>query len=253
MHFSDSGREVWFNHVMNDRTQNDVFSAGTNEAAVSEAHARQLAESLRAGNGAPDHDFDQFMNYEDRRVSSEYWTPVRVATRTAQWLEYFGVQSVVDVGSGVGKFCVAAALSGSCQFTGIEHRTRLVAAARMLARTFQVEDRVEFVQSSTSVLGWPRADAYYLYNPFGENLCRIENQLDGDVELGIDRYKREIAETERFIEHAPLGTFLITYNGFGGRVPDSYEQVAIDRDQPYVLRMWRKTRQTSAGRVLRSG
>jgi hypothetical protein len=129
----------------------------------------------------------------------------------------------------------------------------LVTAARALARTFDVEDRVDFVQSSMSEVGWPRADAYYLYNPFGENLRRIENQLDGDVELGIDRYKREIAEAERFIEHAPRGTFLVTYNGFGGRVPDSYEQVAIDRDHRYELRMWRKTRQASAGRVLRSG
>lgn len=231
---------------MKDHTQDDVSGAGANDA-------REVAEALRAGQVAHDDDFDQFMTYEDRRVSFDYWTPIRVATRTAQWLDYFGVQSVVDVGSGVGKFCVAAALGGRCQFTGIEHRTRLVTAARALARTFNVEDRVDFVQSSTSDVGWPRADAYYLYNPFGENLRRIENQLDADVELGIDRYKREIAVAERFIEHAPRGTFLVTYNGFGGRVPDSYEQVAIDRDHPYELRMWRKTRQTSAGRVLRSG
>jgi predicted RNA methylase len=238
---------------MKDRTQNDVAGAESNEASSNEAGARELAETLRAGDLAHDDDFDQFMAYEDRRVSSDYWTPVGVASRTAQWLDYFGVQSVVDIGSGVGKFCVAAALGGRCQFTGIEHRTRLVAAARALARTFHVEDQVDFVQSSTSDVSWPRADAYYLYNPFGENLRRIENQLDGDVELGIDRYKREIAEAERFIEHAPRGTFLVTYNGFGGRVPDSYEQVAIDRDHRYELRMWRKTRQTSAGRVLRSG
>jgi SAM-dependent methyltransferase len=255
-HFTDSdatSREVWFNHIMRDRTQNHASTAETNDASSIEADARELAETMRAGNVAHDDDFDQFMPYEDRRVSSDYWTPVRVATRAAQWLDYFGVQNVVDVGSGVGKFCVAAALGGRCQFTGIEHRTRLVTAARALARTFDVEDRVDFVRSSLSDVSWPRADAYYLYNPFGENLCSLEYQLDADVELGIDRYKREIADAERFIEHAPRGTFLITYNGFGGRVPDSYEQVAIDRDLPYELRMWRKTRPMSAGRVLRSG
>lgn len=218
-----------------------------------DAGARELAETLRSGHEANDQDFDQFMQYENRRVSTMYWTPIRVATRAAQWLDYFGARSVVDVGSGAGKFCVAAALGGNCQFTGIEQRMRLVAAARALARTFEVEDRVEFVQSTRSDGGWPQADAYYLYNPFGENLYRFEDQLDGEVESGLDRYKREIAHAERFIDQAPRGTLFVTYNGFGGRVPDSYEQVAIDRDHPFELRMWRKARQTSSGRVWRSG
>jgi predicted RNA methylase len=223
------------------------------ESEASEADPRQIGDALRAGQGAEDDAFDQFIPHEDRRVSSEYWTPVVVATRAAQWLDYFGARSVVDIGSGVGKFCVAAALASDCRFTGIEHRVRLVAAARALARTFEVEDRVTFLESTIIDAGWPKADAYYLYNPFGENLARHEFQLDRDVELGIDRYKREISAAERFIEHAPRGTFLLTYNGFGGRVADSYEEVAVDRDLPYELRMWRKTRQTSAGRVWRNG
>jgi SAM-dependent methyltransferase len=223
------------------------------ESEASEADPRRIGDALRAGHGADDDAFDQFIPHEDRRVSSEYWTPVVVATRAAQWLDYFGARSVVDIGSGVGKFCVAAALASDCRFTGIEHRERLVAAARALARTFEVDDRVAFLESTMIDAGWPKADAYYLYNPFGENLCRHEYQLDRDVELGIDRYKREISAAERFIEHAPRGTFLLTYNGFGGRVADSYEEVAVDRDLPYELRMWRKTRQTSAGRVWRNG
>jgi hypothetical protein len=227
--------------------------ADTDPDEASDGEARKLGDSLRAGHGADDDEFDQFIPRMDRRVSADYWTPVRVATRAAQWLDYFGARSVVDIGSGVGKFCVAAALGGHCQFTGIEHRTRLVHAAQELARTFEVEDRIDFVSSAMSDAGWPRADAYYLYNPFGENLCQYEYQLDRDVELGIDRYKREIAAAERFIEHAPRGTFLLTYNGFGGRVPDSYEEVAVDRDLPYELRMWRKARQAGNGRVLRSG
>lgn len=239
------------NHPAKPRLGASVTADGASPAR--DADARGLAETLRAGHEANDQDFDQFMQYENRRVSTEYWTPIRVATRAAQWLDYFGARSVVDVGSGVGKFCVAAALAGNCYFTGIEQRTRLVAAARALAQTFEVDDRVDFVQSTLSEVGWPPADAYYLYNPFGENLYRFEDQLDGEVESGLDRYKREIAQAERFIEHAPRGTLLVTYNGFGGRVPDSYEQVAIDRDHPHELRMWRKARQTGTGRVLRSG
>lgn len=229
-----------------------MTSEHTDPLDVVEAHA--LGDALRAGLSSESDDaFDQFIPYQDQRVSTEYWTPLRVATRAAQWLNYFGARSVVDVGSGVGKFCVAAALGSACQFTGIEHRPRLVEAARTLAHLFEVSDRVSFVQSAMLDIGWPKADAYYLYNPFGENLCSEKFQLDRDVELGLARYQREIAAAERAIEQAARGTFVITYNGFGGRVPDSYEEVAIDRDLPYELRMWRKTRQIASGRVWRAG
>ena len=85
---------------------------------------------------------------------------------------------------------------------------------------------------------WPRTDGYYLYNPFGENLCARKDQLDTSVELTVARYRREIAEAEQFFARAPAATLLLTYNGFGGRVPDSYREVAAHRDQPYEL--WQK-------------
>ena len=43
-----------------------------------------------------------------RRVSSVYWTPVRVARRAAQIFDDLGVSRVLDVGSGPGKFCIVA-------------------------------------------------------------------------------------------------------------------------------------------------
>jgi predicted RNA methylase len=223
------------------------------EPGEAAAAAHVLSAALRARTCDDNYAFDRFLPFADRRVSEEYWTPLQVAVRAAQWLDYFDARTVVDVGSGVGKFCVAAALAGGCRFIGLEQRVRLITAAHALARTFEVEDRVEFVQSNFIAQSWPRADAYYLYNPFGENLCRRDHQLDADVELGLERYKRDVAAAEQFLESVPIGTFLITYNGFGGRVADSYEEVAIDRNLPYDLRMWRKSRQLGARRVLRSG
>jgi predicted RNA methylase len=225
----------------------------TLETSASLENARVLRASLLSGECDDNDAFDQFLPDADRRVSAQYWTPLQVASRAAQWLQYFGARSVVDVGSGVGKFCVAAALTCGCRFTGVEHRARLVDAADVLARTFEVDDRVAFIRSTSIARSWPDADAYYLYNPFGENLSRRDYQLDSDVELSLDRYRRDVAAAERFIEAAPIGTFLLTYNGFGGRIPDSYEEVAIDRAQVHELRMWRKSRQLGSRRVLRAG
>jgi predicted RNA methylase len=203
--------------------------------------AEELADELRAGGQPDDEAFDRFLPIRLRVVSGMFWTPVAVAARTAAWFTELGVVSVVDIGSGAGKFCVAAALGGGCRFIGLEQRPRLVAAAARLARQFRVDDRVQFIAASLDPCTAPAADAYYLYNPFGENRFGPEAHLDEDVELGEDRYRRDVAAVEELLERVPTGTYVVTYNGFGGRVPDGYDQVRVDRTLPNMLRMWQKS------------
>jgi len=45
------------------------------------------------------------------------------------------------------------------------------------------------------------------------------------------------------MHRAGIGTYVVTYNGFGGRIPMNYEEVHVDRETPNVLRAWRKTRE----------
>lgn len=200
-----------------------------------------IAKAMRTGAPPPDAAFDRHMPASTRSASGKYWTQLVVAHRAAQWFDELRVGSVVDVGSGAGKFCVAAALAGSSRFTGLEHRPHLVAAARELARTFGVEDRVSFVDDVLGEGPVPAADAYYLYNPFGENLFWKGERLDDEVELSEQRFARDVAAAEQLFESAPIGTLVLTYNGFGGRMPLDYEQARVDRTMPNMLRLWCKT------------
>ncbi len=207
----------------------------------------EIADALRAGVSPTDRVFDRFLPPELRLRSGQYWTPLVVAIRAAQWLDELRVRSVIDIGSGAGKFCVAAALAGQACFTGIEQRHRLVGAARGLARSLGVEDRVAFVHGAFGTTPLSEPDAYYLYNPFGENLFGPEEHLDQDVELSHDRYLEDIALVEEALRQAPVGTLLLTYNGFGGYVPATFREERVDRELPNVLRLWRKTTAVSAG------
>lgn len=209
--------------------------------------ASQVAHALQMRSCPSDRVFDRFLPQDIQAVSRQYWTPLVVAVRAAEWLDELDVRTVVDIGSGAGKFCVAAALAGEVRFTGVEQRPRLVAAARALARVFNVDDRVRFVPGTFGVGQVPVADAYYLYNPFGENLFGPQEQLDADVELSDERYHRDIDAVERMLTEAELGTCLLTYNGFGGEIPASYTEVRVDREMPNVLRMWRKTSRVASG------
>lgn len=210
--------------------------------------AQEIGDALAARECPDERYFDRFLPYDLRIVSGQYWTPLAVALRVAEWLDRLEeVQTVVDIGSGAGKFCVATALATDCTFVGIEQRLRLVEAARELAEAFGVADRVRFIHGALSEDVVPAADAYYLYNPFGENLFGPEDHLDEDVELGQQRYERDIAMTEALLEQAPIGTYLIKYNGFGGRVPYGYDPVRTALDLPNRLRIWCRHRKSQGG------
>ncbi len=186
--------------------------------------------------------FDRLLPHDLRAISRQHWTPLAAAVRAAEWLDEVGARTVVDIGSGAGKLAVASALAGRFRVVGVEQRLRLVEAARNLARLLGADDRVEFVHATFGETPVRVADAYYLYNPFGENLFGSEDHIDDDVELGAARYRRDVTAVERLMDDAPLGTHVVTYHGFGAGLPAGYEEVHVDPDLPNVLRLWRKTR-----------
>ena len=202
--------------------------------------AQQVAEALRSGSCPADRFIDQFLPDDLRVVSGQYWTPLAVAKRAAEWLDDLGVRTVVDIGSGAGKFCVAASLVGHARYTGLEQRRSLVASARSLATVFDVRDRVSFVHGALGAMATPSADAYYLYNPFGQYFFRSHHDVDPGVEFNATRHAHDVAAVEQLLRRAPTGTYVLTYNGFGGRVPAGYRQIRIDRKLPSDLRLWRK-------------
>lgn len=208
----------------------------------SHAVAHGIAIALQARQRVPDASFDRFLPPDLLSVSGRYWTPLRAIARVTQWLSELRVSSVVDIGSGVGKFCIAGALGSQCTFTGIEHRPRLISVARSIAGLFNLEGRVSFIAGAFGDVEIPAADCYYLFNPFGENLFPPGERLHETADLSHTRYLDDISRAERLLSSVPFGTYVITYNGFGGTLPDDFEEVRIDVELPCVLRMARRER-----------
>lgn len=197
-----------------------------------------------------DESLDSYLPLSARRVSPLFWTSVPIIERAVAWLDKLGVGDVVDLGAGVGKWCVGAALLARHErrYYGLEHRPELVALATDLALHLGVTDRVSFHLGEVADLlgrpgpipGLPAAPAFYLFNPFGENVAPDDEHLDESVELSEARFHRDVAAVEDLLEVAAPGTWVLVYNGFGGRMPSSYEPVRTDFDGPFALRLWRK-------------
>jgi SAM-dependent methyltransferase len=198
-----------------------------------------MVKQLRGGSPIADRDFDEVFPKWARNLSKTHWTPVDVAMRAAAWLTEDPETRVLDVGAGAGKFCLVGALTTGGIFTGVELRPRLTLLATEVARRYGVK-RCRFVAGDAFELDWRDYDAFYLFNPFAEQLpgCSF---IDDAIPRGPDHFHRYVDAVERRLDELPVGTRIVTYHGFGGRMPFSWAPVTSMRMHAGSLALWRKT------------
>lgn len=204
----------------------------------------EVPRALHAGQRVRDDAFDAIYPDDVRRVSARFWTPVDVAVAAGRWLAALGAQSVLDVGSGAGKFCIVANLASGRSVTGVEQREHLIETAR--AATTGYGASAEYLHGTLEAVDPARFDAFYLFNPFGENLYHPDEQFDTEPEMSALRYLHDLSIVEHWLDQAAAATCFVTYHGFGGRIPSNY---TLERAQPKgsdQLRLWRKTREGRA-------
>jgi hypothetical protein len=62
------------------------------------------------------------------------------------------------------------------------------------------------------------------------------------VELSDERYRRDVSAMTELLRRSPIGTCLIAYNGFGGKMPAGYRRIRSDEALPSMLGLWRRVR-----------
>lgn len=202
------------------------MSVGGATSVTEDEIGPDLRSAFERGDRVVDAAFDAIYPAEVRRVSDRYWTPVDVARLACQWFDAHGGSRVLDIGSGAGKFCLVGALTTDLSFVGVEHRADLVDVARSAAQRLALGRRATFVHASFADVDVADHDCLYLYNPFLENLYERDARLDSRVELHPGRFAHDIRAFERALDVAPIGTQVITYFGFGGRIPSTYTFLA---------------------------
>ncbi len=197
-------------------------------------------ERLRAGELITDDEFDLEVFPEWAHPPSRiHWTPVAVARYVARLFSAYGATRILDVGSGVGKFCLVGALTSPGAFVGIEQRPHFVQAAREAAARVGVE-RCTFTLGNMTALDWSEFDGYYLYNPFAEH--RMAFPIDETIQRSMRKYRKYVRFAEEQLAKATAGTVLATYHGFGGTPPAGWTQLRNEACGSGRVELWRKLR-----------
>jgi SAM-dependent methyltransferase len=186
-----------------------------------------------------DEKFDLIYPRRVRKLSSTFWTPVAVAAEAANMLATAPKTRVLDIGCGPGKFCLVAASLADGRFIGIDHRGDLVAAARQAASDLGITN-VKFVQRNVLDVAFADYDAFYLFNPFEENLFD-GHKIDRAVPLASALFKRYTSHVSAQLGARPIETRVVTYMGYADDIPACYDcEEALFGDD---LKLWIKQRE----------
>jgi len=171
-----------------------------------------------------------------RKASRLYFTPIHIAQIASQWLTEGGKKHVLDIGAGVGKFCITGASHSDSFFYGVEYRTSLANLANGLINHFDIKNASVHKGNITDV-DFNNFNSFYLFNPFYENLIP-SMRLNDEVELAGAAYSYYLKETEIKLDSSATGTRLVTYHGNNFEVPESFKKIKETTDG--FLKLWIK-------------
>jgi hypothetical protein len=181
--------------------------------------------------------FNEIYPLEIKALAARHWTPIEVARKATDFLVNKNNVRILDIGSGVGKFCLNAAFyKPKALFYGVEQRRNLVNFAEKGKRILRLEN-VVFIHGNFTQLDFKNYSHFYFYNPFYENLVgtnKIDDSIDYSSEL-FNYYNRYLFTQ---LEQKPVGTRLVTFYSMGDEVPSGYHVVHSEMNN--LLKFWIK-------------
>ncbi len=180
--------------------------------------------------------FDWMYPEHFQLISLKQWTPIAIARKAAEFLAEPGAR-VLDIGSGIGKFCLTAGYHyPETSFHGVEQRAELVYFAEE-ARQYTGLDNVSFINANITQLDFNQFDHFYFYNSFYENIDP-ENSIDDTIATSFSLYSYYTQYLYKKLAEKSSGTRLITFHCFDDVIPLDYCLVNTSCDT--LLRMWIK-------------
>ena len=157
---------------------------------------------------------------KNKKANRIHYTPVAVAKKAAEFLCGGVGHKILDIGSGIGKFCLTAAhYYPAFTFYGIEQREDLIAATLKANETLQLSN-VFFEHKNFDKIKLKDYHHFYFFNSFHENI--EEDKLDYNVSFSENLYHYYNANIHKQLSTMPKGTRIATFFTLEDIIPATY-------------------------------
>lgn len=180
--------------------------------------------------------FDNALKKSVQGHSYIHWTPIEVIQTAVDWLGTGSENQILDIGSGVGKFCIIGAMNSRAHFTGVETRKNLVDEAIGLKKELNLSN-VDFIHSDIKEIDFKNFTSFYFYNPFCEHMA-ISGSIDDQIKFDEEAYYFYQDFVVDQLKQTPKGTKLVMYCS-----PDLDISIDFDLKDMYfegLLQLWVK-------------
>lgn len=172
-----------------------------------------------------------------QKLADRHWTPLKVAKYAAEFLVPEDGAKVLDIGSGAGKFCLAASYyKPNGFFYGIEQRKDLLDCAVEAEYNLSLNN-LSFMHGNFTQINFKQFDHFYFYNSFYENIDGTA-KIDHKIEYSLSLYNYYNSYLYNQLEKMPAGTRVATYHSWENQMPPAYYIIKTQFDK--LLKFWIK-------------
>jgi len=184
-----------------------------------------------------DEAFNSLYPKEIETKAMKHWTRLKIVRSAADFLAAQNHVHVLDIGSGVGKFCLAAAhYKPNAIFYGIEQRKYLVDHAIDCGNKLGLYN-VSFIHGNFTQLDFGQFDHFYFFNSFYENLDGTD-KIDHTVEHSAALFNYYNRYLYKQLEQRRTGTRIATFHSLEEEIPPCYYIVRTEFEG--LLKFWVK-------------
>ena len=195
-----------------------------------------IFESLKQKKYPSDHQFDSIYPKLYQEHSARHFTPVNIAVKAAKLLADSASDRILDIGSGVGKFCCIGSAVSDAHFYGVEKRKTLINVANKIKRTYKLKN-AHFINDDFTALDFKTFNGIYFFNSFHEHFDET-CVLDDSSKVSLEAYQKYHNDLKEKLNECDKGTRLVTYYTFKNKIPSAFR--FIDANETGLLKFYIK-------------
>lgn len=168
-----------------------------------------------------DSSFDKIFQEKYTKISKIHWTPIEIAKIATEWLAKSEDTKILDIGSGVGKFCIVGSMVSDAHFFGIEKRRNLVNETNRLKNKYNLK-KINIINENVLNINFKDYDAFYYFNPFCEQIATY-GLIDDTLNPSNDKYVTYENHVFNQLDKLKVGARLVTYYSANFYPPPSFK------------------------------